>query len=610
MANYILLSLVGGLLLLLWLTWKSPQSNLKLRESLFRNVGVGYRNFIALLLGATAALLPLTSETWSISTAIWVFVIALAMTMFLLIVVRPISKDKPDRFSWGLFVIILLGFGLGALIYQTRSWWIWLWNKYRLINEPHELLLEALFLLGVVLGVFVVRNWGKEDKAFLESLAGVLGGTFIATLLGQIQANPLPALAYYMLGFTMSGGINLLLAARLTANYTNKRSISSRALLDFLYGSERTKIIDGYFLKNFEEDTDYARRFLQATLLEYRKLARREFAKAMNRRMKLRVKRRSKTIRLQCEDLQKLYDSAKQLRDEINAFPVKLDAAQKEEKQDKERLLDKVNQDVRDQESKLKPSFFYELFSIECVPETDARNSAPAVNDLDMEYNVIYKRLDDDKPLSDDERVDDDIPLSDDKGPDNDDKRLANYTSTIQENMFRVSVAMHHKDVLEYIIAPGQYRASFPFIGSVAGLALTLRQTIIMDRDRNRKFRSRDYRDGICPRDIEQLRGLDEIDFLSYIAIPVVSRLGRSNENPLGIVNIDTKIFVTHCELGGQPVEGTVGMFRKQLTRSQLNEYASNLYDREDKDVEYIEKLTKIIEPILELYAKCRVGAP
>jgi hypothetical protein len=546
-----------------------------LRESLFRNVGIPYRNFIGLLLGAIAALLPLTSQTWPISTAIWVFVTALGLTMILLIAVRPNPKKRPDLFSWGLLVIILLGFGLGALIYQARAWWIWLWNKYRLINEPHELLLEALFLLGVILGVFVVRNWGKEDKAFQESLAGVLGGTFIATVLGGVQENltPLRAVAYYALGFTISGTINLLFAARLTSNYTNKRSIASRALLDFLYGSERTKIIDGYFLKNFEEDLNYARRFLQDTLLEYRKLVRREFAKAMRQRMPLNEAGADDN----CVDLGKLEDSAAQLRRDIQNLPTNPNAAQAEEKQAKEKELETLDQRITAVQSKFKPAFFYELFAIECGPKTDAADSPSAVNEMDREYSVIYKRLDAGTP--------------------------------IQENMFRVGVAMRHQDVLEYIVAPGQYRASFPYIGSVAGLSLAVRQTIIMARDRDKKFRSKDYRDGICPRDIEQSRGLDEIDFLSYVTIPVVSRMGQSTENPLGVVNIDTKIFVTHCKLDGQAVNGSPGMFRIQLTPRKLNEYASNLYEQEDKVVKYMEELTKIIEPVLELYAKCRVGA-
>ena len=581
MANYILPLILGAvLLLLLWLTWKSPRSNVKLRESLFRNVGVPYRNFIALLLGVTGALLPLTSQTWTISTATWVFLIALVLTMFLLVVVRPNAKKKSDLFSWGLLVIILLGFGFGALVYQSRSWWIWLWNKYRLINEPHELLLEALFLLGVILGVFVVRNWGKEDKAFLESLAGILGGTFVATVLGEVQEGltPLRALAYYALGFTISGTINLLFAARLTSNYTNKRSIASRALLDFLYGSERAKIIDGYFLKNFEDDPDYAKRFLRDTLLQYRDLARQRFAEAMKRRMESRSEKRLPDIDARCARIKEFQDAAKQLRRDIKSFPSKPNADQAEEMQAKEKELDTTTEAIRTLESEIKPTFFYELFAIECGPETDTTTSPSAVSEMDREYSVIYKRLNID-------------------------------TAPIEENMFRVGVAMRHQDVLEYIVAPGQYLASFPYIGSVAGLSLIVRQTIIMDRDRNKKFRSKDYRDGICPRDIEQWRGLDEIDYLSYISIPVVSRLGSSTENPLGVVNIDTKIFVTHCELDGQPVEGTPGMYRKQLTPSQLNQYASNLYDQKDEAVNYIEKLTKIIQPVLELYAKCRVGA-
>jgi hypothetical protein len=186
-------------------------------------------------------------------------------------------------------------------------------------------------------------------------------------------------------------------------------------------------------------------------------------------------------------------------------------------------------------------------------------------------------------------------------------KCLDKDKSPITKEMFRVGVAMRHQDVLEYIVAPGEYQASFPYIGSVAGLSLIVRETIVMDRDMDKKFRSKDYRDGICPRDIEQWRGLDEIDFLSYIAIPVVSRLGHSTENPLGVVNIDTKIFVTDHDLAGEPMGNN--MFRTILTPKQLNEYASKLYDQEDKDVEYIEKLTKIIQPVLELYAKCRVGA-
>ncbi len=246
-------------LFLLWI-FLDEYSKPKLRESLFRNVGVPYRNLIGLLLGATASFLPLTSGTWTIWWATWVFVGALAITMLLLVTVRPYIEREFDRFAWGLLVIIVLGFGLGALIYESRSWWIWLWQQYLRINNTGAILLEALFLLGVILGFFVVRNCAKEQKDFVASLSAVLSGAFVATILGKLQEgaapaiSPLRAFAYYALGFTMSGTLNLLAAARLTANYVNKRSITSRAILDFLYGEERTKLIDGYFLKNFKAD--------------------------------------------------------------------------------------------------------------------------------------------------------------------------------------------------------------------------------------------------------------------------------------------------------------------------------------------------------------------
>jgi hypothetical protein len=130
-----------------------------------------------------------------------------------------------------------------------------------------------------------------------------------------------------------------------------------------------------------------------------------------------------------------------------------------------------------------------------------------------------------------------------------------------------------------------------------------------MDRDINKRFRSRDHPNGICPKEIEQSRGLDEIDFLSYITIPLVSRLGSATENPLGVVTIDSKLFVVPFKLEGTPVKASAGIFRIRLTPQQLNEYANNLYEPHDKDVEYIQGLTKIVVPVVELYSKCRVGA-
>jgi len=49
-----------------------------------------------------------------------------------------------------------------------------------------ELIMEGLFLFGVILGFFVIRNWSKEQKDFLTSLTAVLGGAVISTALGPL----------------------------------------------------------------------------------------------------------------------------------------------------------------------------------------------------------------------------------------------------------------------------------------------------------------------------------------------------------------------------------------------------------------------------------------
>ncbi len=512
----------------------SPGLRDKLRESLFRNSEVRYRNTIGLLLGFVAAMLLLSSGALSTWGAAWWFVGALAATMLLFILVRANEEFAVDRFAWGLPPVIVLGFGSGALLYQTRSWWIWLWNKYRLINEPHELVLEFLFLLGVILGVFVVRNWSKEQEAFTKSLSGLLGGTFIAGIFGESMKGQglttIGALTYYGLGFVISASINLLFAARLTANYTNQRSISSRALLDFLYGSERTKLIDGYFLQNFKDDPDYAKLWLTETLIEWRKLIQREFANRLERRRSSRKKMRVSS-------------------------PPAHDA---------------------------KPSFFYELIAIEGeVKVAEDTLSSPPLSAEDPQYSIIYKHVGSSSPRA----------------------------ALVEEKMFRVGVSLRWQDKLETITAPGQYRVPFPYQNSVAGMALEFRQTIVMDRDIRKRFRNKEYPNGICPKAIEQDRGLDEIEYLSYVAIPIVGRAGSHGENPLGVVTIDTRLFVTPSKLAGEPINTSQGIFRISLRRSELSGFATNLYEHEDEAVKYIESLTALITPVLELYSKCRVGA-
>jgi hypothetical protein len=175
--------------------------------------------------------------------------------------------------------------------------------------------------------------------------------------------------------------------------------------------------------------------------------------------------------------------------------------------------------------------------------------------------------------------------------------------------MFRVGVAAKWQDTLEYLSAPGEYRAPFPFQRSVSGLALMSRQTIVMDRDRMKRFRDKGHGDGVCPNEIEQARGLDEIDFLSYIAIPIISRPDTSTANPLGVVTIDSKLFVAPELKDPEVLNLKEGIFRAKLSPRELTGYANRLYEAEDADVKYIEQVTKMIVPVLELYSKCRVGA-
>jgi hypothetical protein len=198
----------------------------------------------------------------------------------------------------------------------------------------------------------------------------------------------------------------------------------------------------------------------------------------------------------------------------------------------------------------LKPSYFYHLIAIERHGKKDPSERPVATEDEDPEYSIIYKHI----GINKDQHGGHDPQAS----------------TAIQGDMFRVGVAIRRQDVLEYLLAPGAYRAPFPYMASVAGLALRLPHIIIMDRDKDTTFRSKDYKDGIRPTDIEQGRGRDIIDYLSYVSIPIVSHLGTPKENPLGIVNIDTKLFVTRSRLVSQQAKGNQGLFRVTLRRSKL----------------------------------------
>jgi hypothetical protein len=590
-------------------------------ESLFRNVGMQYRHSIGIFLGATAALLGLTSGILTPRTVAWVFLAALLLTAASLILFRANALDdltkKPDQFAWGLLVTIILGFGLGGLIFQTRSWWFWLWRQYLRINEAHELVLEFLFIFGVILGVFVVRNWGKEQKAFTESLTGILGGTFIAAIFGESLKEqgltPMRALTYYGLGFVISAAINLLVAGWLTAKYTNDRSKSSRAMLDFLYGSERAKAVDGYFLQNFKEDPDYARKLLIDALLQYRTFVGQEFARRMDRRRLERVAKQQENNNLtvgdhdaKCRDFWEKQKQEISLRNKIARAKAKSAPADYDELETLQQEIEQLKRDFGP------PSHYYQLIAICCDPKDRAPEGPgyKVVNPADQDYDVIYKELMSPAANNSEGHETSDDPAEEPHESGSVGKRKSvrkEPNFTITSEMFRVGVLRREKDDLAYLVAPGQYRAPFRYFGSVAGLALMVRQTIIMNRDRTKRFRARDYRDGVCPRDIEQWRGLDEIDYLSYVSIPVATQLGTPKEAGLGVINIDTRLFVTHCKLEGVPVNAKEGVYRTRLTPGQLTESAVNLYEENDQDVEYLERLTETIVPVMELYSRCEV---
>ncbi|MEN3335225.1 MAG: hypothetical protein V7641_4590 [Blastocatellia bacterium] len=559
-------------------------------ESFFRNREAGnpHRNSIGLLLGFVTALLLLASytgtdeRTISEQTAAWMFFVSLLLIILGLIFTRPYKANNPDLFAWGFFAVIVLGFGLGALAFHYRLQIIWLWERYRDINTWSRVILEALFLLGVILGFFVVRNWAKEQKDFVASLTAVLGGAFVASIVGKLGDDG-PSLkdsfAAYALGFTLSGTLNLIIAARLTAAYTNRRTIASRAMLDFLYGSERAQIIDGYFLAHFKESPDYAKEWLVETLIRFADFTKIRFADRMDIRRKQRIAQRTKQLRQACKDLEETEEKLTEAQANLQAVTpespeatslnndiARLDAT----RQQQEALCNTYHQDDHTQCGN--GERYYQLLRIENEIK-DANN--PPAEDADRRYTVLYRSID-----------------------------------AISADMFRLGISVRWQDTLEYIVAPGEYRGSFPLMGSVSGLALLVRKTIVMDRDRYKQFRSKDYPQGIAPERVEQKRGFDEIHFLSYVSVPVVSRLGRVSENAVGILSVDTQIFLaTDAELTEDREEREPEIYSSTLSRRSLNNFARRLYEEDDQDIQYLGDVTKIVVPVLELYLKCRVGA-
>ena len=512
------------------------------REWLKKNTIVPHKMLLSFLLGFIAARLPLSVNLVSETRAGIVFWTAFGVLILVLFFVKPkpLSEIEFKRSRWGIFSMIVLGFGVGVLSYRHRFQFAWLWFHFRRINEPHEWILVSLFLLGIVMGFFVVRNWSKNQQDFISSLTAVVGASFVSALLGNVSGlDTISTFAYYSLGFGLSGTINLIVFSLLVANYSSTGSITSRSVIDFLYGSDKAKQIDGYFLKNFEEDPNYAKAKLMTALRAYRDIIRIEFAKKMTRR-KLRWE-----VALSSPPVSS------------PALPGSLSTP---------------------------PLDYFELLSI--------KSKEPVVSPPDLDpddvFEVVFRKLA--------------------KG------------SSIDPEMIRVAISVKWQDSLEYIVAPGQYQKSFPYLGSVAGLALAVKQTILMDRDRFKKFRGKDFVEGRTPNEVDQRRGLNKIDYLSYLAVPMSSKFGNQEELGLGILHVDTKLFA--CSEGyfdgiATKVTGTEpnqDIYTLERTRKELDDFAttfaSNLYMEEDEHIKSLEKFRDVIIPLLELYLKCRTGTP
>src|ERR1043165_1974440 len=181
--------------------------------------------------------------------------------------------------------------------------------------------------------------------------------------------------------------------------------------------------------------------------------------------------------------------------------------------------------------------------------------------------------------------------------------------------MFRMGVTIRSGDSLVYILAPGEYHKPFPLQDSVAGLALYSRQTIVMNRDDYKTFRYEGYDEGRFPHGLKHRRGRgkEEVDYLSYVSVPVVSRLGNPEETSLGIINVDTKLFVARPDevekLPGHEAPGKDGVITVWMTLKDLDEWATRLYDQDDEAVRFLERMSSVTVPILELYLKCQQAA-
>ncbi|HEY0169863.1 MAG TPA: hypothetical protein VGB98_02335 [Pyrinomonadaceae bacterium] len=477
-----------------------------------------------------------------------VVVIVLAYGLFSLVsllyyfsLLGPVKKREEKSYErawaqWRALSLAVLGFGVGiaVFIYRLRIKALLGSLQWRL-DTTNGAFLAGLMFLGFIMGFYVVRNWLKEEEEFVKSLTAVAGVAFLASILGLAQGGgqsdsrqPLnfmsAAFANYFLGFTFSAFVNLGVYAYLTARYSASKSSSSRALIFFLYGTDKAKKLDDYFLRNFENDKNYAKMHLVHALREFRERVLREYA------AKMEGKRQRGAL--------------------VQSPPAPVVSPPPA------------------------PKLLYQLISIE-----DDDGESPSQGD---EENKLYN------------------------------VRLEQFTERdpITGGMFRMGITITLPDNLEYIVAPGEYKQPFPLRRSVAGLALATRQTIVMYRDEARLFRD-ENEVGTTPGSREAQRGFEEANYLSYVSVPVVSRLGDREESALGIINVDTLLFVAEADQvgGDRVVEDEKTIVKTRMSPKQLREYAADLYDENDAAVRYLEDMRAIAVPLLELCMKCRQGA-
>jgi hypothetical protein len=95
------------------------------------------------------------------------------------------------------------------------------------------------------------------------------------------------------------------------------------------------------------------------------------------------------------------------------------------------------------------------------------------------------------------------------------------------------------------------------------------------------------------------------------------SNFGKAEETPLGVLHVDTKLFV--CPGGTFPPSPITVMdydqkqhiYKVKCSKDGLNQFrsmAANLYEQQDEYIQSLESFRGVIVPLLELYLKCRIG--